>query len=410
MLIFKLEHGIIFKNFRKKPTAEKPSGLKILRRTVSLLELRGVVVFVSEAGIALINPLVDIGNDEGGEGKSDDETDEAEEGSPDGEREEHHGGIEAHGLAHDAGREDHVLDGLHHGEDGECGEQDEPETATGVVGLQEGKHDGGNDADHLKVRNEVEQTDEESEADGHREVDDAESDGEEYADTEGDKRLTTEIVAHVGANAIGDVHHLTTTVLGPKARPTFGDLLIVEQDEEQIEQRDAEGDQSTHDMKGLRQDATHTRDDLLDDLDEIAVLQLVEPIVVGDVRQDKLLEQGGHALVLPNLGQIGGDETLQAYRLVDERGDDEHEEACHDAYNEQQHHDDAEDTIPESRLLLKEDHDRIEQIGDAERDEERQQHAAQIVDQREDCNKDYCKRDDAYQTIEGDWLGHSKVN
>ena len=162
-------------------------------------------------------------------------------------------------------------------------------------------------------------------------------------------------------------------------------------------------------MEGLRQDATHTGDDLLDDLDEVAILQLIEPIVVGDVGQDKLLEQGGNALVLPCLGQIGGDETLEAYRLVDERGDDEHEEACHDAYNEQQHHDDAEDTIPETRLLLKEDHDRIEQIGDAERDEERQQHAAQIVDQRKGCNKNYCERDDAYQTIEGDWLGHSKV-
>ena len=75
--------------------------------------VKGVPVVIFLGYIALV-----VGNEEGGEGQRNDQSDESEQGSPYGEAEQQDGGVEAHGLAHDLGSDDHVDDNLHNNEDG----------------------------------------------------------------------------------------------------------------------------------------------------------------------------------------------------------------------------------------------------------------------------------------------------
>ena len=58
--------------------------------------------------------LIVVGNDECGEWKCHNQADEAEQGSPNRERQEHNGRIKPHGFTHYLGREEEVLRGLHH--------------------------------------------------------------------------------------------------------------------------------------------------------------------------------------------------------------------------------------------------------------------------------------------------------
>ena len=77
-----------------------------------------VVFFLLYLGIVLNVEMffrditLPVGHEEGGEGQGYDEADEAEDGTPHREGEKQDGGVEAHGLAHDLWRHNHVGDNL----------------------------------------------------------------------------------------------------------------------------------------------------------------------------------------------------------------------------------------------------------------------------------------------------------
>ena len=162
-----------------------------------------------------------IGDEQCGEGQGDDEADDAQQTAPDGEAEQDDGGVQAHDVAHDLGREIDVLYGLHDGEHCQGAEHDEPKALPGVGGLDHGEDDGGDEADELQVGDKVEQADEEAEADGHREVDDEKAYAEEDAHEQGDERLSAEVGVHAVLHVLH--HHACEASLafGHQPYPSF---------------------------------------------------------------------------------------------------------------------------------------------------------------------------------------------
>ena len=80
-----------------------------------------------------------IGEEQRGERKGNDEANHTQKAAPDGEAEKDDGWIEPCDMPHDARREVHVLDELHHGKHHQRTEQDEPEVASRIGGLEQGQ-------------------------------------------------------------------------------------------------------------------------------------------------------------------------------------------------------------------------------------------------------------------------------
>ena len=103
-------------------------------------------------------------------------------------------------MPHDLRRKESVLNNLHHGKDDERHQEDKPEVLSRIGSLDNGQNNGGDKAYQLEVRYHVEQSDEQAQADGHWEVDNQETDAEQYAYTQGHQCLTAEILVHTFLN------------------------------------------------------------------------------------------------------------------------------------------------------------------------------------------------------------------
>ncbi len=177
-------------------------------------------------------------HDEGGERKGYYESDEAEERAPYGEREQEYGWVESHLLAHYLWCHDHINDDLHNGEDEKGEAEDYPETLSGIERLKSCEESGRDEGEGVEIWHEVEDTDKDAETDSHWEVYDGEADAEEYAHGEGYEALS----AHVCVEGVaGILCQFLPEVMGglwEDAYPVLGEILVVEQDEEHIEEYD----------------------------------------------------------------------------------------------------------------------------------------------------------------------------
>lgn len=138
-------------------------------------------------------------HDECSEWKGYDETEHAEEGTPYGEREKEDGRVESHLLTHDLWCDDHIDDDLNDGKDYEGESEDYPEILTCVEGFEACEECRWDEGEGVEVWHKVEDADEDSETDSHREVDDGETDAEEDAHGECYEALT----AYVGIEGVG---------------------------------------------------------------------------------------------------------------------------------------------------------------------------------------------------------------
>ena len=99
-------------------------------------------------------------------------------------------------MPHDLWCQERVLDSLYDGEHNEHQQHDHPEVLPRVSGLHDGEQDGRHETYQLQIGHHVEQTDKHAQPNGNGEIDDQEANAEEDAHTEGNQRLTTEILVH----------------------------------------------------------------------------------------------------------------------------------------------------------------------------------------------------------------------
>ena len=341
-----------------------------------------------------------VGDEDGGEREGDDQADEAEEGAPDGEGEEDDGGVEPHGLAHDARSEEHILDDLHDAEDGEGGKEETPEAAPLVGALDHGEGDGGYKANELEIRHHVEQTDEHAQADSHGEVDDEEADAEQHADAESDERLTAEVGAHATFDILGDAPAEVAVLGGDKFDPTLGDALVVEQDEEEIEQSGEDSEQSHEERDRAGDKVDELRERLAHALDDIVVLHERHPTVVGDILVDERLDSPTKFAVVGKFADIHQRDILEFHHLGNGGRDDEQEKTSEDGEDDEQADEDAQRATTEVATILEEAHHRIHHVGKNPRHEERNEHTAERAQQQSANHEATHPKGDTNETVE----------
>lgn len=175
-----------------------------------------------------------VGDEEGCEGQGDDHADEAEEAAPNREREKYYRRIETEILAHDFGREDKVLNGLHNGVDSHTFEPDSPKRYIAVNRANDAQQRCGQQRNELQIRHHVEHTDKQAQHHAHGQTDNREADGKEYAHAQRHKSLAAEIVVH----AVLHIFDEAECELAIARRHEFAEankqLLVIEHNKQQI--------------------------------------------------------------------------------------------------------------------------------------------------------------------------------
>lgn len=351
-----------------------------------------------------------VGEYQGGEGKSDDESHDAEQTAPDGEGEEDDGGIESCDFVHDAWGEHPVLDGLNGAEDNGDGEQDAPKTLPCVVGLEQGEQDGGHDADDLQVGNEVEHSDEEAKGNGEREVDDEESDAEEHTYTHGDDGLSTKVTVHAFLQV---KHHGSDSVsvgFGHQTEKPFGHGFVVVEDEEEIDDADERGDEADDGADAAAEKGEELRHFFFEQLRHVLHGEGTGDFVEVDVVLDVVFHFGRDG----GDGGVGGGvfdhDVLQMPHLRNNGGNDEVAASCDNANDEQEGDEDAEHTRLDTAAILDEGDDRVEEVGDEPCHQKGNEHIAETLDevicgyQHDDADED------AHHAVEGEFFcDHNEV-
>ena len=104
-----------------------------------------------------------------------------------------------------------------------------------------------------------------------------------------------------------------------------------------------------------------------------------------------------------------GEDDIQPLELFDHWRNDEIEHTADDGKDHDHGDDNRQGTHPHMKFVLHKLHHRIEQIGEEPRDEERQQHTAQIVHQQEYGQDDGSDSYPTYETIKCDFLWHNTI-
>ena len=343
-----------------------------------------VVFFLLYLGIVLNVEMffrditLPVGHEEGGEGQGYDEADEAEDGTPHREGEKQDGGVEAHGLAHDLGRHNHVGDNLHHGKDKERHAKHIPEVLTRVGGLEHGKERRGDEGKGVEVRHKVHDAYEDAEAYGHGAVDDAEADAEHYAHAQRHQTLTTDVVVHLALDVAHEHMPEGTVLLGEDFYPVVGEILIVEQYEEHVEQHDAGADDAEHNVGSLAEQGEELGHGGFHRVAEVfAVEELLQlALVLACPLSDELCEVVG----VGGLLHPPGEHVAKLLKLLYHGRDDEVDNASDDGNDHNHGYDDGNGTNLDVKLVLHKLDGGVEQIGKEPGYEERQQHLTEIVD------------------------------
>ena len=351
-----------------------------------------------------------VGETQRREGQGYYETDEAQQRTPHGEREENDGRVQAHDLAHDAWREVHVLDGLHDGKHGQRHEQDNPEVLPRLEALHEGQHDGGDEADELEVGHQVEDADEQAQADGHGEVDDEEPDGEEDAHDEGDERLAAEVGVHAVLHVVAQVLEEGAVGCWEQLYPAFGEAFVVDQDEEHVEEDDEDGEDAGYPAECL--------DDEVPDLDESRLHGVAHVVLLNELHDVVFVEEAldvgtqvfGDALLAQVLLGYGHDVLADFCCLLNDGGHDEHEQSHQGGHDQDEGHGDAEYAVAQSAAVLQEDDQGVDHVGQQPGDGEGQEHGTEVLDEQPQAHDNQDHDEVAHETVEGYFLfGHGGV-
>ena len=101
----------------------------------------------------------------------------------------------------------------------------------------------------------------------------------------------------------------TAAAFGNQLDPSFRNLFVVHQDEEQVEQRHAKSQNGDNEIHGLRQQRPHLVDGHFQRLDDIVFLQQLDDGVLIDVLFQKIFYAFGDGGVAGVLKQVGDDRT-----------------------------------------------------------------------------------------------------
>lgn len=191
--------------------------------------------------------------DRGGEGDGEDGTEEsAEEEAPEKDGGDDGHGMEADGLADDAGRDEEAVDLLDDGEDAGDDERHDPPGFGGdeeAAALNRGDDDGGDPAERdAEVGDDAcdaeEETDEETEIEPH----DGQSDAGGDAVDDADKELPPEEGDEVTVDLCEALHHFVFELGGPEGevvRPLFFNVGALDEEVIEVKRDDDEGDQKS---------------------------------------------------------------------------------------------------------------------------------------------------------------------
>lgn len=175
-----------------------------------------------------------IGYDECGERQGYDESDKAEESSPHRKTEQENGRIEAHGLTHNLGCCDEVGDNLNHNEHNDSQPEYPPKVLSCIGSFEHGQKGCGNQCKGVKIRYQVKDANEDTQADGHREADDGETDTEHDAHAEGYQSLSANVVVEFAFYILHQFVPKWTILLWEYSYPVLREVFVVEKDKEHI--------------------------------------------------------------------------------------------------------------------------------------------------------------------------------
>ena len=137
-----------------------------------------------------------IGNDQGRQRQTDNQSDKAQHIDPQGQGQEDDGGIQTHLVLHDGGDEHHVLDDLADDIGKDDPAEHYPETAARRRCRYQAQEGGNGYGNQLQIGDHIQQANKQAEGNRHGQADDVELDGKNHAHEERDCRLSAEVAAH----------------------------------------------------------------------------------------------------------------------------------------------------------------------------------------------------------------------
>lgn len=200
-----------------------------------------------------------VSHNERGQRQGYDKTNETQESSPNGEREQEYGRVQSHATTHYLRRNVHIYNDLHNGKHQYGESEDNPEVLTCVQRLQSGKHGCWNKGKSMEVRHKVHDANHYAQTYCHRESDDGKAYAEQYAHDEGNEALTTKIVVEGGSGIMAKVLPERAYALREYLHPIVGEVLIVIEDEEHVEQYDTRAHNAHHDIPRGANELEHLR-------------------------------------------------------------------------------------------------------------------------------------------------------
>ena len=359
--------------------------------------LEGVPVVILLDDVAFI-----IGNEDSGERQGDDESDETEQGSPNGKAEQQDGWVESHGLAHDLWGDDHVDDNLHDDKYGNGRNQDNPEVLPGVHGLEECQEDGRDEGKGMEIGHHVHDADEYAEADSHREIDDGETDTEEDTHGEGHEALAADVTVEGFLHVVHQRFPEGANFFREDAYPVFCEELVVEQDEEHVQQSYQGADNAHDDVVAMSDELEKLWQGLTDTIGKI--LTMYDVLYLLTVVVDPLLDGVRDAGDMGRLVDVGGHECAEFVELLNHGRYNEPYYSCYDGGDEDERYDDAECTCGHMKFVLHEFDGRVEQVGYEPCNKEGQEYCAEVVDGIEYSEDKQGYECPAYESVEGYFL------
>ena len=349
------------------------------------------------AVLAVGDILVVIGQEEGCQRQGDDEADKAEERAPDREREQDDGGIETHGLAHDLGGKEEVLDALHDDINGHARPPYRPEVDVGVGAVDEAEDGRRHDGDELEIGHHVEQADEEAEDDGEGQADDDEADAEEDADAEGDESLTAEVVVHAVFDVVADAVGARAVFWGHHALEAAKQALVVEHDEDDVEDDDKPVEDAEDKVEATADEAHGEVEEVLDVLARHLLGYRLEVDGAAEVVVEGLGDEGN---LTGGLG-VAPDKLGHLVHLVDDGGNEEDTDDDDDENRLEEGHENGQQArahAEEAAVIL---HEGLEHVGYEPRDAEGQQHRLEDVNEPDGAEERGDGDEQADDAVEG---------
>ena len=381
--------------------------MAVMAESLLLLRLLTLSLAGGPASLLLGHIALPVGDDEGGEGQGDNQSDEAQQRTPYRQRQQQYGWVEAHGLAHNLGCHYHVGNQLYHSKEAHGQSEDDPEALPRVGGFEHGKECGGDDGEGVEIGHQVHDADEDAQAYGHGEVHDRETYAEHHAHTQCHETLPADIVVEFALHVFGQHAPEGAVLLREYAYPVGGEVFVVEQDEEHIEQRNHRGDDADDDVSRLTHKAEQLGHGALDGIAEVVAAE--EALYLGMVFLDQRRDICREVIGVGGLSHPAGEDVAELLKLLNHRRDDEVDHSADDRQHHDHGDDDGERTYPHAHLVLHKLDDGVEQIGEEPCHTEGQQHSAEIVDQTEHTQGECHQSGAAYKQVKGYLLAHILV-